>query len=89
MFYDVFLEDYDGTLIDVPVKIVQANDKFMQPVNKEDDLEKWVLNRRFFLFDTVTGIEEAGGFSTLEPASVVRYAKEITLVVTLDSDSTK
>lgn len=89
MFYDVFLEDYDGTLIDVPVKIVQANDKFMQPVNKEDDLEKWVLNRRFFLFDTVTGIEEAGGFSTLEPASVVRYAKEITLVITLDSDTTK
>lgn len=49
-------------------------------------MEAWILNRRFFIYDTVTGIEEEGGFANLSPASVVRYAKNITLVVTLDSD---
>jgi meckelin len=49
-------------------------------------MEDWILNRRFFLYDTVTGIEEPGGFSTLEPASIVRYAKTMRLVVTLDAN---
>jgi len=61
MFYDLFLEDFDGTLIDVPVKILQAIDYTSNP-----DMESWMLNRRFFLYDTITGIEEAGGFNTLE-----------------------
>jgi hypothetical protein len=49
-------------------------------------MNAWILNRRFFLFDTVTGIEQPGGFSTLAQSSVVRYAKNITLSVTLDSN---
>jgi hypothetical protein len=60
----MFLEDYDGTLIDVPVKVLNTADRFSKAVNKGSNMEEWLLNRRFFLFDTLTGIEQEGGFST-------------------------
>jgi hypothetical protein len=34
MFYDLFLEDFDGTLIDVPVKMLQATNKLSQRSNE-------------------------------------------------------
>ena len=44
------------------------------------------MNRRFFLFDTLSGIENEGGFMANDPASIVRYAKNVTLKVTLDNN---
>ena len=32
-FYDMYLEDYDGTLIDVPIKVMQATDRFSKKTN--------------------------------------------------------
>ena len=32
-FFDMFLEDADGTLIDVPIKVMQATDRFSKKTN--------------------------------------------------------
>jgi hypothetical protein len=38
-----------------------------------DDIDSWVLARRFFMFDTLTGIDEDGDLN------VIRYAREVVL----------
>lgn len=43
-FFDVFIEDYDGKLYDVPIKIAQAT-----------TFNGQLLGRRFFLIDTLLG----------------------------------
>jgi hypothetical protein len=57
-FMDLFLVDYNGDLIDVPIKITNVKDQNGNRVNEQPLMENWVLVRRFFLFDTVSGIED-------------------------------
>lgn len=53
----MFLVDYDGSLIDVPIKVNQLYNTDGEQANLSEDEKDWVLTRRFFLFDTVSGIE--------------------------------
>ena len=39
-FYDMFLVDYDGSLIDVPVKVNQLYDSAGEQANKGEDEKK-------------------------------------------------
>jgi len=66
-FFDAFLVDYDGKLIDVPVKMKDGN-----------------LYRRFFLYDTVSGISETNGYINGASPDHYRYAEEILLKIVLD-----
>ena len=94
-FYDMFLVDYDGSLIDVPVKVNQLYDSAGEQANKGEDEKKWVLTRRFFIFDTVSGVSGDDALKNLgdmndngqrnEQIEVVRYAKNMTLRVMLDT----
>ena len=43
-------------------------------------MDDWILTRRFFLFDTVSGVEN-------NEIQVVRYAKDIKLKFTLDTNN--
>mmetsp|Transcript_4701 Transcript_4701/g.8015 ORF Transcript_4701/g.8015 Transcript_4701/m.8015 type:complete len:521 (+) Transcript_4701:1152-2714(+) len=79
-FFDVFIEDFNGDLIDVPVRVNNLKDEFDQPVNLDPDSDNWILTRRFFLFDTVSGIEN----NRLE---VIRYATSIHLKFKLDPNT--
>lgn len=84
-FYELYLEDSDGALVDVPVAI--QNYEADGSPNASSDEADWQLTRRFFLFDTLSGIRETNGnegFKTRMQPEVVRYPKEITLRVTLD-----
>lgn len=48
------------------------------------DENGWRLVRRFFLFDTKSGVEGTDKYATGEISTVVRYAKSITLRIKLD-----
>ncbi len=48
-------------------------------------MDNWILTRRFFLFDSISGIEGDGNFLNLAPATVFRYVKSIVLKVQLDT----
>lgn len=62
MFYEMFIEDSDGALIDVPVRVRTLIDSSGDTPNVGDDEALYVLVRRFFIFDTVSGIEGAGEY---------------------------
>jgi len=61
-FYEMFIEDTDGTLIDVPVRVWTLIDASGDTPNAADNEALYVLVRRFFIFDTVSGIEGAGEY---------------------------
>ena len=89
----MFLVDYDGSLIDVPIKVknLLGNDG---PEEKD-----WVLTRRFMVFDTVSGIAGDNALQNLgnindnglpnKQIEMVRYAKNMTLNIMLDTDPAK
>jgi hypothetical protein len=59
-FYDLFIEDYNKVLIDIPVLVSNLRDSNGGRPNEDVDYENagsWTLVRRFFLFDTISGIE--------------------------------
>lgn len=75
-FYDLFLEDYNGDLIDVPVLVSNLKTaQGGQPNEGRDpeDIDSWVLTRRFFMFDTLTGVNDE------KELNVIRYAREVVL----------
>ncbi|XP_037984807.1 meckelin isoform X2 [Motacilla alba alba] len=86
VFYDLFLEYNAGNgqqhLWDVPVLNLnlQYNDKF---VNQGSNMNNWLLTRRFFLVDALSGIENDLG----KPPRVMRIASKITISIRLVSHS--
>lgn len=54
-FYELYLVDWDDSLIDVPILIENAGSD-AGFTNRENDMSKWTLYRRFFMFDTVSGL---------------------------------
>jgi hypothetical protein len=81
-FFELYLEDYNGDLIDVPVLIQNIQDSQGGFPNKDSSDKNWILTRRFFLFDTVSGL--AMGDSSGVP-QVIRYPLEMTLKINLDT----
>uniref|UniRef100_A0A8D2QSC4 Transmembrane protein 67 n=1 Tax=Zosterops lateralis melanops TaxID=1220523 RepID=A0A8D2QSC4_ZOSLA len=84
VFYDLFLEYNDGNgqqyLWAVPVLNLnlQYNEKF---VNQGSNMNNWLLTRRFFLVDALSGIENDLG----KPPRVIRIASKITISIRLVS----
>lgn len=81
-FYELFLIDYNGDLIDVPVKIDNVISQTGDSPNLADDMSSWILTRRFFIFDTVSGIM-AENWPDGSP-TVIRYPKRMVLKIYLD-----
>jgi len=86
MFYEMYLEDYNGDLIDVPVKINNLVNQFNDEPNILSDISEWELVRRFFIIDTKSGIGSPGGYLKGDLPEIVRFAKDITLKVELDTN---
>ena len=77
----MFLVDYNGDLIDVPVRVRNLVGQNSDKSNADDSkIDQWILTRRFFLYDTLSGVEE-------DELKVVRYAKNITLKFKLDKEN--
>jgi Meckelin (Transmembrane protein 67) len=49
--------------------------------------DNWRLTRRFFIYDTKSGVVGAGNYIKGEVSNVVRYAKTIKLRIWLDPTS--
>eukprot|EP00042_Codosiga_hollandica_P036955 m.287014 g.287014 ORF g.287014 m.287014 type:complete len:974 (+) comp55006_c0_seq2:130-3051(+) len=82
VFYDIYLQDVDGSLYPVPIlnQNYVANNR---RVNAESDALNWQLTRRLFLFDNMTGIE-VGSSSP----RIIRLATSVSLLVSLQNGAT-
>ena len=84
-FYELYLRDYNDELIDVPVLIENTASETGGYPNQNSDKTRWILTRRFFMFDTVSAIKQneyPGGMPI-----VVRYPKQMTFEVKLDQQN--
>lgn len=59
-FFELFLIDYDESMIQVPVKIVNLEDG--SSPNRSPNMGDWILTTRFFMAETIGAIEQAGVF---------------------------
>lgn len=86
MFYEMYLQDYNGDLIDVPVLVRNLYDNNGRLLNEESQTDEnlYKLVRRFFIFDTKSGVDGENGYINGKISTVVRYPKSITLRVKLD-----
>lgn len=88
-FFELFLVDFNGDLIDVPVVINNFLDTDLQFPNSGSSFsDTWRFTRRFFLYENVSAIEGAGEYAnpTKNP-TYVRFIHESRLVFELDTDS--
>jgi Meckelin (Transmembrane protein 67) len=82
-FYEVFLVDTDGSLIDIPVLVTNMMTSSGTQPNQQEDASKWLLTRRFYLFDTISAVRE-NEYPSGVPTSI-QYASNIELLVNLDN----
>jgi len=86
MVYEMFIKDESGNLVDVPVLISNLRDIDGQYVNEQLDSGSKLVHR-FFISETVSGIESQGGFKAGDKTPLyIRYAKSVKLRVQLDSE---
>lgn len=84
----MFILDSNGNLIDVPIlvtNLIDTNNKNLNSGGGISDTSRLV--RRFFVYDTISGITISGGYLNGTIPSVVRWASAITFKVTLDPNS--
>ncbi len=63
MFFELFIQDRNKNLIDVPVLIRNYRNRKGELVNTGSQLsDSWRLVRRFFVYDTVSGIDQPDGY---------------------------
>ena len=80
----MFIVDYNGNLIDVPVLITNFMDINGQTPNQGSDQSTWRLVRRFFMYDTKSGVEGPGNYVNGGISTVVRYPQSVTITIQLD-----
>lgn len=88
MFYELFIQDVDGTLIDVPVVIKNLVSGGNAALNAGDDITQYVPTWRFFIFDTLSGIgtdtSSNATNTTSSSTSMIWWVSSATLFVELD-----
>ena len=85
VFYELFLKDVDGNLVDVPARILNYENVVGTTPNwDQKPMGDFVFVRRFFLYDNIYGYMT--GNAPGEP-QYIRWAKKITIRAELDTDS--
>lgn len=89
VFYELYLVDSFGQMIDIPVLIrnyQSGTEGNIAYPNAEgtDPVSTWKLVRRFFVVDSISGVEESKPMT--EPA-FIRYASKISLKVMMDKEA--
>lgn len=72
-------------MIDVPVLIRNFNNSKGLTPNTGTFSDDWRMTRRFFIYDTVSGIDQPNGYKTGATPKVIRWANSIKFKITLDS----
>jgi len=88
-FFELFIVDFNGDLIDVPVLIENFADAGLNYPNRvSQDPTNWRFVRRFFLYENVSSIEGAGEYQNpTKESTFVRFIHESRLVFEIDTDS--
>ena len=86
IFYDLYFVDQDGTLLDVPVLIlnVMLNDGSIP--NTATASTSWQLVRRFFIYDIISGIQTTNGYQNGDLPTIIQYLRSATIRFTLRAD---
>lgn len=84
-FYELYLRDYNDELIDVPILIENFSGDTGGFPNRNGDKKRWVLTRRFFIFDTVSGVRQ-NEYPSGAPV-VARYPRKMTFEIKLDIEN--
>lgn len=75
-FFELFIKDRTGNLINVPVLISNFRDLEGNTPNTALDVDNSRLVNRFFISDTISGIDAQGGYLSGEKSPIfIRYAK--------------
>lgn len=53
-------------------------------VNQGEFSDNWKFVRRFFVYDTISGIDQSNGYQNMSVPTVVRWANSIKFKITLD-----
>lgn len=87
-FFELFIKDQNGNLINVPVLISNFRDFEGNTPNTDLNMESSRLVKRFFISDTISGIDAQGGYESGDKAPLyIRYAKSVKLRVQLDPNT--
>jgi hypothetical protein len=86
IFFELFLEDGKGNFIDVPILNKNYFDKDGNQPNKGNIMnDKWVLSRRFMMFDTISGMKEVNSYlSETGTPEYIRWADSINIKVEMN-----
>lgn len=85
-FFELYIEDANKNLVDVPVLIKGFRDVNGDKPNQSLNYESSRLVHRFFMYDTISGIEKDGGYKELKEPQYIRYASSVRLTVQMDPD---
>jgi len=89
IFYELYLVDSFGSMIDIPILIRNyqtGTEGNVQTPNAEgtEPVSTWKLVRRFFVLDSISGVEES---QPMSKPKFIRYASSITLKVMMDKEA--
>lgn len=95
LFFELYLQDGADRFIDVPVLVRNRRlpdagrpGQDLQPNQGVQVSDAWRLGRRFFIYDTISGVDEVGGYLAGDQApEYVRWAEEVSLKVEMDMSS--
>ena len=87
MFYELFLEDANGDLIDIPVLVETLVNEAGDTPNEGNDELDYVFTRRFFIYESVSGLSEPGSYASGGATTAVRWLSQVKLVVELDESN--
>ncbi|CAI2379959.1 unnamed protein product [Moneuplotes crassus] len=87
VFYDLWLKDTDGDYIDVPVKINNYIDSNNGRPNQKSDRSSWKLTRRFFLYDTKSGLTGTDAYKNgVLYGTYIRWVDKVKMIIELNTD---
>lgn len=86
IFYDLYMMDSDGKIIDVPVLIKNYRNEDDAAPNEESSESGWQLVRRFFIYDNVSGKVGTNSYKNGNTTTILTYLKSVKLRVTLRID---
>lgn len=80
-FFELYITDSSKNLVNVPVLITNYIDSTGASPNTDLNLQTSRLVKRFFISDTISGIDNSGGYANGVAPKVIRYAKSVMLRV--------
>jgi meckelin len=86
VFYDLWYVDSNGDYLDVPVKINNYIDSSGGRPNESSDKKNWKLTRRFFIYDTQSGLEGTDAYKNGGSyGEFIRWLSKVNIIVELDT----